>query len=100
MQCCPLLPVCLLVSSVESGLTEVFAVGLLLAALAVGFWTVINDISTCLCWSAGAAVAVAFVVWIWHAALLGSIGNGFSYVIVSDIAIFVLKRDVKLQLTK
>jgi len=69
------LPVCLLVSSGGTELTEVFAVGSLLAAVAVGFWSVINDIPPRLCWPTGAASAVAFVLWIWHAALLGSSGN-------------------------
>jgi len=66
---------CLLVSSVESGLAEIFAVGSLLAAVAVGFLAVMNYIPSYLCWSAGAASTLAFVIWTWHAALLGSIGN-------------------------
>ena len=68
---------CLLILSTENGLAETFAVGSLLAAVAVGFWAVINDIPSCICWSAGAASAVAFVFWIRHAVLLGSM-NGSS----------------------
>ena len=68
---------CLLILSAENELAETFAVGSLLAAVAVGFWAVINDIPSCICWSAGAASTVAFVFWIRHAVLLGSNGSSW-----------------------
>lgn len=65
---------CLLVSSNESASVELFAVGSLLAAVAVGFSAVIRDIPSSLCFSASVSCVLAFLVWIWHAAALGS-GN-------------------------
>ena len=84
-----MLPVCLLVSSTESGLAEIFAVGSLLAAVAICFWAVMNDIPSSLCWPAGAASVTAFVIWIWHAALLGSSGNSQLFCLLLPVVILV-----------
>lgn len=74
MQCCPLVPMCLLVSSSENASVEIFAIGSLLAAVAVGFSAVIRDIPSSLCFSASVLGVLAFLVWIWRTAALGS-GN-------------------------
>jgi len=72
--CCALLPMCLLVSYEETELSSVYAVGSLIAAVAMSFSAVIRHIPSCLSLASAAFVAIAFIVWMCHAAALDS-GN-------------------------
>jgi len=75
LHCCILLPLCLLVSSsTESPLTEVFAIGSVLSAVAVGSWTVIHNVSFRLFFAATVFYVVACLIGMCHSAAVGS-GN-------------------------
>ena len=93
LQCCPLLPVCLLVSSHHNGFTEVFSVGSLLAAIAVSLLAVINYIPSQHCLPAVAMLVLASVAWISRTAVLGSGICHFIYQTVLVAVVICLTAD-------
>jgi len=72
LQCCLLVPMCLLVSATESDFTRVFAIISLLAAVTVALCSVVHNIPSHLCLFAAASYVFTFIVWIFRAAALGT----------------------------